>query len=122
MVKVILADDDDNVRFALSAALRKAGFEVVEAKNGGDRVFEEQIADTDVVVTDILMPDCDGIELITKLRTQSPTLPVIAMSGGGRISGANYLETADALGAKAIFHKPFDTEDLISAIQDAVAA
>lgn len=122
MVKVILADDYDNVRFALSAALRKAGFEVVEAKNGGDRVFEEQIADTDVVVTDILMPDCDGIELITKLRTQSPTLPVIAMSGGGRISGANYLETADALGAKAIFHKPFDTEDLISAIQDAVAA
>ncbi len=121
MTCVILAEDEDDVRYALSLALRKSGFEVIEAKNGKDNTIEQGLASADVVVTDILMPDRDGIELIVDLRARAPDLPVIAISGGGRVSGADYLETAEALGVFATFQKPFDKNDLIAAVRAAAA-
>ena len=78
--------------------------------------------DIDVVVTDILMPEKDGIELLMELRERAPDLPVIAISGGGRISSLNYLETASAMGAVAVFNKPFNEKFLIEKIESLASA
>ncbi|MBG05045.1 MAG: response regulator [Rhodospirillaceae bacterium] len=121
-MKIILAEDDRDVRYAIALFLRKRGFTVVEAVNGDDPVISEEIKDTDVLVTDILMPDSDGIELLIKTRESYPDLPVIAYSGGGRISSHDYLETAATLGASATFRKPFDENMLAEAIEAAAAS
>lgn len=120
--KIILVEDDEIGRFALAKYLRREGFEVVEAVNGKDAVIEREIDDADIMVTDILMPDRDGIELLADLRLKSSNLPVIAISGGGRISSDEYLETAEALGAAKVFKKPFDEAALADAIRAITAA
>ena len=122
MTKVLLAEDNEAVRFALALALKKAGFDVSEAKNGNEVMDNDGLDDIDVVVTDILMPEKDGIELLMELRERAPDLPVIAISGGGRISSLNYLETASAMGAVAAFNKPFNEKLLIEKIESLASA
>ena len=122
MTKVLLAEDNEAVRFALALALKKAGFDVSEAKNGNEVMDNDGLDDIDVVVTDILMPEKDGIELLMELRERAPDLPVIAISGGGRISSLNYLETASAMGAVAVFNKPFNEKLLIEKIESLASA
>ncbi|MES2696217.1 MAG: response regulator, partial [Verrucomicrobiota bacterium] len=70
----------------------------------------------DLVLTDLLMPDRDGLEVITALRVNQPTLPVVAMSGGGELPATLYLKLARQLGAKAILEKPFTNEQLLMTI------
>ena len=122
MTKVLLTDDNEAVRFALALALKKAGFDVVEADNGDEVMARDDLDDIDVVVTDILMPGKDGIELLMELRERVPDLPVIAISGGGRVSSEDYLETASVMGAVAVFNKPFNEKLLIEKIESLVAA
>jgi DNA-binding NtrC family response regulator len=122
VTKVLLAEDNEAVRFALALALKKAGFDVSEAKNGNEVMDNDGLDDIDVVVTDILMPEKDGIELLMELRERAPDLPVIAISGGGRISSLNYLETASAMGAVAVFNKPFNEKFLIEKIESLASA
>lgn len=121
MAKVLLAEDDEPVRYALGLALRMAGFDVVEIVTSQSLSIDEYLADVDVVVTDILMPKKDGIELITELQETKPELPIIAISGGGRISSEDYLLSAKALGARATFQKPLNEEQLIATINEFVA-
>jgi DNA-binding NtrC family response regulator len=122
VTKVLLTDDNEAVRFALALALKKAGFDVVEADNGDEVMARDDLDDIDVVVTDILMPGKDGIELLMELRERVPDLPVIAISGGGRVSSEDYLETASVMGAVAVFNKPFNEKLLIEKIESLVAA
>jgi len=122
VTKVLLSEDNEAVRFALALALKKAGFDVSEAKNGNEVMDNDGLDDIDVVVADILMPEKDGIELLMELRERAPDLPVIAISGGGRISSLNYLETASAMGAVAAFNKPFNEKLLIEKIESLASA
>ena len=122
MTKVLQAKDNEAVRSALALALKKADFNVSEAKNGNEVIDNDDLDDIDVVVTDILMPGKDGIALLIELRERAPDLPVIAISGGGRISSLNYLETASAMGAVAVFNKPFNEKLLTEKIESLVAA
>jgi DNA-binding NtrC family response regulator len=122
VTKVLLSEDNEAVRFALALALKKAGFDVSEAKNGNEVMDNDGLDDIDVVVADILMPEKDGIELLMELRERAPDLPVIAISGGGRISSLNYLETASAMGAVAVFNKPFNEKLLIEKIESLASA
>ncbi len=122
MTRVLLTEDNEAVRFALALALKKAGFDVSEAENGAEVMARNDLDDIDVVVTDILMPGKDGIELLIALRERVPDLPVIAISGGGRVSSKDYLETASAMGAVAVFNKPFNEKLLIEKIESLVAA
>ena len=85
-------------------------------------IDNDGLDDVDVVVTDILMPEKDGIALLMELREHAPDLPVIAISDGGRISSLNYLETASAMGAVAVFNKPFNEKLLTEKIESLVAA
>ncbi len=110
---ILVIDDQDDLRVTLQATLTGAGYRVVTAANGreANKAFaHEQL---DLVLTDILMPGKDGVEVITDLRKSRPNLPVIAMSGGGRMPADFYLKLARALGAKAILQKPFSNEQLL---------
>lgn len=122
MTKVLLAEDNEAVRSALALTLKKADFNVSEAKNGNQVIDNDDLDDIDVVVTDILMQEKGGIELLMELRERAPDLPVIAISGRVRISSLNYLETASAMGAVAVFNKPFNEKLLIEKIESLVSA
>lgn len=112
MAKVLLVDDDELVVYALGRYLRKAGHQVIEL-NDGLKVVKTVIDEKpDVVVTDIIMPEVEGLEVILNIRKIMPDLPIIAMSGGGRRVDVQFLGTAKDLGANAILEKPFDEKEL----------
>lgn len=121
MAKVLLVDDDDDVRYALGKYLRRAGHEIVEAANGKAALILLATDRFDTVVTDIIMPDADGIELTIAVAREYPALPVIAISGGGRGNRMDYLRMAKGLGAKATLPKPVDPDELLALI-DQVAS
>lgn len=121
MLTIMLIEDDELVRYSLTAALENAEMEVRAYEDGSVVDDDEAFQDVDVVVTDIIMPQRDGIEVVTNLRLQRPDLPVIAISGGGRISGRHYTDTAQALGANAVFTKPLDERVLIEKINELAA-
>ena len=114
MKHILLIEDDEAMRKVIRRGLERAGYSVTEAENGavGRKMFSQ--APVDLVVTDIVMPEVEGIELIQGFRRNSPRLPVIAISGGGRVSPENYLALAQLIGASATFAKPFAMEELIA--------
>ncbi|MDX1396964.1 MAG: response regulator [Oceanospirillum sp.] len=120
MKHILLVDDDELVRFALSMALEMAGFKVTQAEHGADPVITEVIRQTppDLVISDLIMPEKEGIELLMELKSQHPSLPVICISGGGRLTSTDYLSGAKLLGASAIFKKPLDEDQLIEKINE----
>ena len=118
MVKVLVADDEDMVRMVVKQTLAKAGIDVIEASNGREALEMQANDPADVVITDIIMPEQEGIETIVQLRKDYPDLPIIAMSGGGRIGATDYLQAAREFGARHILEKPFDRKELLLAVQD----
>ncbi|MDH5749157.1 MAG: response regulator [Rhodospirillales bacterium] len=117
MAKVLLVDDDELVRYALGAVLRKAGHEVIEEPNGKKVMAVIAAQSPDIIVTDIIMPEQEGTETIMIVHNEYPDLPIIAMSGGGRNSCEEYLDAAKAFGAVATLNKPFDETVLLSLIK-----
>ncbi len=116
MAKILIIDDDDQFRKMLSQTLVKAGYSVSEASDGseGIRTFRQDPAD--LVITDIVMPDKEGIETIMEIRQMAPELKIIAVSGGGRIGSESYLELARKLGAVHTFSKPIDRKKVVDII------
>ena len=94
MRKILIIDDEPYILLMLKKMLEKAGYEVDMASNGqqGMELFEKDNAD--LVITDIIMPDKEGLEIILEMKKQRPDLKIIAISGGGRISPESYLECA----------------------------
>jgi CheY-like chemotaxis protein len=125
MAKILVIDDEALLTRSLSVILTKAGHTVVSADNGkaGLEVFARE--KPDLVITDIIMPVMEGIEAIQELRAKDPTLPIIAVSGGGRTKNLEFLRIAEKLGANAALGKPFSKEQLLEAVRkclkDAVA-
>ncbi|MBW2328185.1 MAG: response regulator [Deltaproteobacteria bacterium] len=117
-MRILVIDDDEQMRVLLLQAMEWAGFEVVAAENGrqGQQLFEEQPAD--LIITDLIMPEQEGLETIRILKQGYPAVKIIAISGGGRIGPEAYLPAAMELGADRIFTKPFDVKELISAVQE----
>lgn len=119
MPHILLIDDDELVRFSLGLALEMAEFRVTQAEHGADPVIEHALSGDDkpdLIISDIIMPEIEGIGLLMELKAQYPDIPVISISGGGRVSGTNYLTTAEKLGAVATFAKPLDEEELVAEI------
>ncbi len=117
MVKVLLVDDDENVRYSLKRLLTRAGHDVTEAENG-KKALAQMTSEIQIVVTDIVMPDMEGIGLLQELKKAYPDLPVVVISGGGRMGAKGYLETANVLGADATFMKPLDESAFLTSITD----
>jgi CheY-like chemotaxis protein len=117
MAHILVIDDDREVRSTIAAMLKREGHEVTQALDGmeGIRFFLAHPAD--LIITDILMPNQDGMETLLQLHTDFPDVPVIVISG----DAAQHLDLARQFGAVAIISKPFKYQDLIGAVTDALA-
>jgi CheY-like chemotaxis protein len=120
MATILVIDDDQEVREFLVTVLQRAGHEVTSAPNGRDGVSMFRSSPVQVVITDIIMPEKDGIETILDLRREHPDLKVIAISGGGRTTPENYLHSARLLGADRAIRKPFKNEEILQAVDELV--
>lgn len=120
--KVLVIDDEPAVRQAIARILRYTGYEPVLAENGNDglRLFRSE--NPELVITDIVMPEKNGVEVIREIRELRPGTKIIAMSGGGRIADVDFLEIAAQLGATEIIDKPFELASLLDAIGRCLAA
>jgi len=118
---LLLVDDNRRMRDAVAWLLEREGHRVRVADNGRAALAVLASGKTDVVVTDIHMPDTDGLELIMECRRMWPDLPVIAMSGGGYLPTAEVLEDARLLGAVEALEKPFEFGVLRAALERVLA-
>lgn len=122
MARILLIDDDHSVRTMLRLTLIHFGHTVIEARDGkeGLRLFPS--ANADLLITDIVMPEKEGLEVLMELRKVKPPVKIIAISGGGRTSGAtSYLHLAKLMGAAKVLEKPFANDVLIAAIDELLA-
>jgi DNA-binding response OmpR family regulator len=116
MAKILVIDDETSILLMIKKMLEKAGHEVDMALNGkeGMQLFEKNKAD--LLITDIIMPEKEGLETIVEMRKNYPDLKIIAISGGGRISADGYLPGAKLLGANMVFQKPLIQKELLEAV------
>jgi DNA-binding response OmpR family regulator len=118
MAKILLIDDDELVRNMLALTLTHFGHTVIEASDGkeGLKLFAE--VNPDLLITDLVMPEKEGFELLSELRRRKSPIKIIVISGGIRGETANYLEIAKRLGAAKVLAKPFTNEALVVAINE----
>jgi CheY-like chemotaxis protein len=121
MAGILIVEDDKELREMLKVSLVRHKFSVFEAVNGKDAIAHFRPSMVDLVVTDLIMPEEDGLKVIMKLRELKPKLRIIAISGGGKAGPGSYLKLAKALGADAVFSKPFSINDLVSKIESLLA-
>lgn len=117
MPGVLIVEDDNELREMLKMSLLRRNFTVLEAENGKAAITHFKPLLTDLVVTDLIMPEEDGLKVVIKLRELKPSIKIIAISGGGKVGPGSYLNMAKALGADAIYSKPFSINDLIAKIE-----
>lgn len=121
MPRILLVDDDDMSRQAVHRMLERAGF-TVESTGDGRRAIETyQPGAFDLVITDLIMPEIDGLEIIQEVRRKDPAARILAISGGGRVQAEEYLSVARKFGAVEVLPKPFASQDLKAAVDRALA-
>jgi CheY-like chemotaxis protein len=116
MGTVLVVDDEKGVRSLIRKVLERSGHRVVEAGDGNEALTLFRQGGVDYVITDIIMPDKDGIETIATMRRESPTVKILAVSGGGRAHATDLLALAPRAGADAVLSKPFRAADLARAV------
>lgn len=114
---ILVIDDDVDVRSSIATMLETGGYSVIKAGNGVEAERAIERGNVELVLTDLLMPDKDGIEVINDLRKSRPGLPIVAMSGGGHLPRAQYLAMARRLGAKDVLEKPFTFDQLTMTVE-----
>ena len=119
MAKVLIIDDDEQINFLLRETFELEGYSVDTAKNGQEAQVLYNKQQYDVIITDIIMPEQDGFEVILDLRRLGMSNRVIAISGGGRMS-ADYLVTADHFDVAASFPKPLDRKAILAKAKEIV--
>ncbi len=120
-MKILVIDDDSQIRLVLREMLSWGGYEVLEAENGREGLLLQRQYRADLVITDLIMPEQEGLETIAALKKEFPNLKIIAVSGGGRVGPDMYLPTAQAFGADMVFSKPFDIRRLSEAVKGLLA-
>lgn len=121
MARILLIDDDESLRPALRLILVYFGHTVIEARDGkeGLALFEHFLPH--VLITDIVMPEKEGVSVVMELRQNRSRVKIIAISGGGRQDAVDYLHMARLLGADCVLAKPFSNESLLTAVNDVLA-
>jgi len=118
MQRILIIDDDHHILLMIKKMLERAGFEVDLASNGDEGLELFNKLSFDLVITDIIMPEKEGLETIREMKRLRSDLKIIAMSGGGKVSSDNYLNTAKIFGATKILTKPFTQKQMVSAVQE----
>src|SRR5258706_13405059 len=117
-VRILVIDDNPDLRVTLQWLLEAEGYLVLVAANGLEGLRLQRVHPSDLVVTDVFMPEQDGIETLWKFRQEFPDVPIVVMSGGGTVaSGTDYLSVARHLGAEGTLAKPFDPKKLIDVVR-----
>lgn len=117
MASILVIDDEVSQRQFVARALEKQGHAVAEAADGAEALKILADCTIDLVITDLLMPETDGIETIMALRQLYPATKIIAISGGGEYqSGTDFLRAAESLGADCTLTKPFEFKQLLPAV------
>ena len=114
---IILVDDDADQRLALRMALELAGYRVREAAHGAEALRLQRERSASFLITDIFMPEADGLETIEAFRREFPRTRIIAVSGGGQRAKRDYLEAATLMGVDAELHKPFEIQQLLDTLR-----
>ncbi len=117
MARILVMDDDEQIRKVMRQVLEREGHQVVLALNGKEGIALHLDQPVDLVVTDIIMPELEGIATIMELRRTTPDLKVIAMSGGGAVDAKDYLRLAKMAGARLTLTKPIRLEQLREAVR-----
>lgn len=117
MPRILVIDDDAQLRKMLRKTLEKAGHTVTEAPDGaaGTKLF--RAAPADLVITDIIMEEGGGLEMIMSLRRDFPNVKIIAISGGGKVVKVDFLSMAESVGAQLTLGKPFGSQELLDAVR-----
>jgi CheY-like chemotaxis protein len=121
MARIVIIEDDEALRPALLRTVEKLGHEAVAEPDGKAGLGRVRAWPPDLVITDMIMPEKEGVETIRELRRDFPAVKIIAISGGGRGSSADYLNFAKKFGAAATLAKPFSRDELRAVIDRTLA-
>ncbi len=118
MTRILIIDDDTQIREMLRQMLENEGYSVLDAANGKEAIKLQHETPCQLIITDLIMPEKEGIETIRELKRDFPEVSIIAMSGGGVVGPEAYLKIAKSLGAKKTFVKPIERAELLRGIRD----
>ena len=126
--KILIIDDEKDVRIVLREVLQRAGYEAAVAADAREGLEKLAADGADLVITDVIMPGMDGVTTVEKIREGHPDVPIIVISGGGNvapqeyepgaISTSAYLASAENAGADRTLTKPFERQELVKAVDD----
>ena len=120
MAKILIIDDNEEIRSLLRQVFQATGHEVAQAADGDEGLRSCRAQRMDVVITDIVMPNKEGLETIMELRREFPGVKIVAMSGGARSMAMNFLPTAKKLGADFTIAKPFAVAEMLALVDEAL--
>jgi DNA-binding response OmpR family regulator len=119
-MKILLIEDDEVFHAVITGAVTAQGHEIAIAPNGDDGMKKLRSEKFDLIITDILMPNKDGIEIIQEIRESDPDVRILAISSGGRVGFSSFLKLAEIMGANACLEKPFSSAGLLEKINEAM--
>ncbi|MGD2098831.1 MAG: response regulator [Desulfobacterales bacterium] len=122
MERILIIDDETQIRSMLRLMLERVGYEVVEAADGMEGIRQYRDNPADLIITDLIMPNKDGIGMIIELKKEFPQVKIIAMSGGGVNRPEGYLDGAKKLGATRTLTKPIDRDEMLNAVKETLKA
>ena len=117
-MKILIVDDEPNGLYMLEVMLKESGYEVASAANGVEALEKLNAEDFDLIITDLIMPEKEGLEAIMELRRDFPDVKIIAMSGGGQLDPVEYLSIAKSFGVQYTFTKPIERKELLNAVRE----
>lgn len=121
MARILLMDDEEPLRAIMVEVLTEEGHEVIQSGTGKIASDRDVVAGVDLVITDIIMPEVEGMEVVRTVSAQRPDLPILAISGGGRTVTADYLPLIRHLGATDTLAKPFTPDTLVEKVEKLLA-
>ena len=118
--RILVVDDDADMRLTLKLSLELAGYAVDVAANAREALAQQRERPADVLITDIFMPDADGFEAIDAFRREYPDTKIVVVSGGAQFTKRDYLPDAELIGVDATLQKPFDVDTLLALLKGMV--
>jgi DNA-binding response OmpR family regulator len=117
MPRILVIDDDSAIRKMLKKSLERSGYEVMAASDGQKGLDLHKETPADLIITDVIMPNKEGLETIIEFRRDFPGVKIIAISGGGEIGPEGYLKAAMAFGADKALAKPLELKELVKVVE-----